>query len=1804
MKKYTALNIAKQFVTSLLTFALVMNSAFAVTFTVNDSGHVADASAGDGVCATAGAVCTLRAALEEANALVGTDTIVFDANSRTITTTSTLTVGSQLTIDGNGSPTNMITIDGNDGAFDLITVTSNGDSSTIEGLYLIDGGQHGINIASGADSVNIGTFTPQQGNVIGLTTSSVADGMAGSGIYNQGTTTTILGNVISSNATGISIVAGSKDVTITGNTIGATPDTTAARGNGTGINVQGTVALDGGNGGTEGLVIASLNSIVNSTDDGIHIGNGAGAITGTIKIQRNNIGMNSSGTAMGNIDEGIIVETDASGADITIGTDGDGTSDSVEGNYIGSNGASGINVQEGDDVVIAGNKIGLNSSGTARGNTGAGVLVGTSSVGPNTVRIGSDNADANEINTISNNGAGGVSVLNGTIVNIAGNYIGLNASGAGSHGNTGAGIAIASGGGGGQITTLTIGGNGTAAAGRNFISNSTGGFNGAIDVSTTASGATVTIKSNIIGLAADLLTAAANAAAGMYLTAAANYTIGSNGDGSNDSTEYNVVSNETSNGIYVGNGPLTAIIAGNIIGLASSNSGTTWTTAAGNGTSAAAGSKNGIKIASNSLTALTIGGDATEERNVIASNPEDGINVTDAGSAIAYTIRNNYIGLASDGSTARANSGAGLDLDDGGAITLTDNVISNNAVHGVDISAGTSLTATGNKIGTIATGLASAGNTGAGILITASTMASVIIGGSTAGQGNTIAAQLTGSNTGFGISITDLSAITTAVSILGNYIGIGSDGTTVGTVGQSSYMGNASQGIKIAKGAVTIGGDNDLANSLLAAGNVISNNGTDGIYLTSNVTSADVYGNVVGAKKNVTSGLYTDAAGNGGNGFMIDNGSTATSILIGSAAGTTTASRRNYFNYNGLPSVVGNEYGVYVKAPGGAGGPATVKIKNNYIGADYNGTAGLGNYNGGVLVERGTAVTIGTDLDGSNDADEGNVISGNGGGADGTTPGSGIRLTDTITAVGIYGNIIGMNSTKTVALANIAGGIVINSLNAAATITVGSTSSNGRNYISGNGNLSNSGSSGILVGASNTAGTILNIVNNYIGTNGTGTTAIPNSLGGINIADTSSRVTTTIGDGTTAGRNLISGNTGGGITITGGNVTINNNYLGTTADGTTALPNATNEVSADSSAGASNISYLKISANIINTLSANVLGVTLQDVITWNETNTSLTSDNTWTGRAAGNGTAFWWKRYVGATLTAYGPKICYDGKDNDGDGFTDYSLDPGCDNVEDNDEYHNLGGGAVILASAPSSGSQSNDAAARAEADVQAKAEADAKAKAEAEAQAKTEADAKAQAAAKADAAAAAAKAEADAEEDIEAEDDQPAKAEEVSNNVKDYIIAKKLDEGVNVVTDAVLGKGDVNVDLIIQDLLKAEAQDQETEVQEVPKTYEQQLVQNALDKLDAGEELTVREQKKLESTVEATVQDAVSTFYEKAKTEGKDIPEVPVVLSNGKTKKISKDTKVKFTLDAKKAQDLQDLADSKGEDAIIATPSTIIGNNNVAALLTVMQGGKIGDPLAAEKVFFNGLEGLAGEEDNVADLKPKEPKTTNIFNGAEVAPKFMMWLAGPKAGQHVSIFAVDKVDPKDPTTWKIYKLGKYQLDSESKTAVEVDLSDKMDLDLKKFTLVVQDDQGKGSATEVSMNKNVEMKMDTVTIKSGEKIISADLTSDHSGWVKSLKASVMMASATKETEPVEEKNEDSDAITIRGYAEPGSVVFVTWKSVVKTSTVIADASQGYFEVRVPKELEKGDHTAYTYSYNKSKKTASSFAKVFFSKYF
>jgi photosystem II stability/assembly factor-like uncharacterized protein len=143
----------------------------------------------------------------------------------------------------------------------------------------------------------------------------------------------------------------------------------------------------------------------------------------------------------------------------------------------------------------------------------------------------------------------------------------------------------------------------------------------------------------------------------------------------------------------------------------------------------------------------------------------------------------------------------------------------------------------------------------------------------------------------------------------------------------------------------------------------------------------------------------------------------------------------------------------------------------------------------------------------------------------------------------IQGNYIGTDATGTVGRNNNSGiGLVNSSDN-----LIGGTSQAARNVISGN------GFDGIEVNGSGNR-----IQGNYIGTNATGTAALPNGISGIEIVNFQGSLSTNnmIGGTAPGAGNLLSGNQYG-IQSYASEIVIQGNLIGTNATGTAAIGNGT-----------------------------------------------------------------------------------------------------------------------------------------------------------------------------------------------------------------------------------------------------------------------------------------------------------------------------------------------------------------------------------------------------------------------------------------------------------------------------------------------------------------------------------------------------------------------------------------------------------------------------------------------------------------------
>ncbi|KPL81284.1 right-handed parallel beta-helix repeat-containing protein [Herpetosiphon geysericola] len=500
------------------------------TFVVNT---IADTD--DGACDALGTGagnqdCSLREAINAANANVAADTINFaipGAGVKTIVLTSELpALQTQIQLDGcsqAGSncstwPMSLVVeIDGSGlsdpSAFNDTEILSvEADNSVIRGLVVNAARSPSFYTWIGINVKGDNVWITQ--NIIGLE----ADGQTANGnntgilLYpnsNQaiigtngdGSNDAIEGNIIAGQTfNGISFSGGANS-RISGNYIGVASDGNTGRNNRAGIEFYGP---------TIGNVTIGTNSdgISDSAERNIISGNILGisiSDSSNNRISGNYIGLNATGTAAAANDTGIQISGNT--IETIIGTNGDGVRDAVEGNVISGNGAEGVQIAEFSggssgfptDNVIAGNIIGLDPTGTTAVGNQRGVVV---RFGPNGTRIGTNGdgmSDALERNIISGNSDLGVGVGGGnqpiTDTIISGNYIGTDSTGLVARPNR-AGVQIQN-----EVAGLVLGTDGDETADEaegNLISgNDSNGVNFVFDPTN------VTVQGNRIGVALD-----------------------------------------------------------------------------------------------------------------------------------------------------------------------------------------------------------------------------------------------------------------------------------------------------------------------------------------------------------------------------------------------------------------------------------------------------------------------------------------------------------------------------------------------------------------------------------------------------------------------------------------------------------------------------------------------------------------------------------------------------------------------------------------------------------------------------------------------------------------------------------------------------------------------------------------------------------------------------------------------------------------------------------------------------------------------------------------------------------------------------------------------------------------------------------------------------------------------------------------------------------------------------------------------------------------------------------------------------
>ncbi len=409
---------------------------------------------------------------------------------------------------------------------------------------------------------------------------------------------------------------------------------------------------------------------------------------------------------------------------------------------------------------------------------------------------------------------------------VAGCFIGVDATGTALQFNSGAGIWIS------NSVYNVIGG--TNAADRNLIcGNSIAGV--------LISGGAATnnqVLGNYIGLGI-FGTNVIGSTHGVTISNTPNNIIGGTVPGAR-----NVISGQSDHEVILtGTGTVGNVIAGNYIGIRA------------DGTALSANNANFDGISVNNAPSNTIGGIVAGARNVISGN-NNGINLLGS-NTVGNVIQGNYIGTDASGSVkipnhtgviaTALNGGFSVSNVIGGSVHGAGNLISGNVTVGVYINGSAGNTVQGNFIGTDATGLLALGNgasgTGGGLSVSGS---GNIIGGAVPGAGNVISGN---PSDGLDISVASISDFSINNLVQGNFIGVGSDGTT--PLG-NGLIGSGGRGLAV------LGANSNLIGGFTAgSGNVVAYNGLDGVWLVGTFGFSGLFGS-----NNIVAGntIYSNGA--------------------------------------------------------------------------------------------------------------------------------------------------------------------------------------------------------------------------------------------------------------------------------------------------------------------------------------------------------------------------------------------------------------------------------------------------------------------------------------------------------------------------------------------------------------------------------------------------------------------------------------------------------------------------------------------------------------------------------------------------------------------------------------------------------------------------------------------------------------------------------------------------------------------------------------------------------------------------------
>lgn len=293
---------------------------------------------------------------------------------------------------------------------------------------------------------------------------------------------------------------------------------------------------------------------------------------------------------------------------------------------------------------------------------------------------------------------------------------------------------------------------------------------------------------------------------------------------------------------------------------------------------------------------------------------------------------------------------------------------------------------------------------------------------------------------------------------------------------------------------------------------------------------------------------------------------------------------------------------------------------------------------------------------------------------------------------------------------------------------------------------------------------------------------------------------------------------------------------------------------------------------------------------------------------------------------------------------------------------------------------------------------------------------------------------------------------------------------------------------------------------------------------------------------------------------------------------------------------------AETNGQTLVELNESSDLDSDGVSDLFQLSLGLPLFESDSDNDGFETSEELFFGFSPLEANDIPENPFVTNL-DALTVGSNPSIRVMG-KAGENVGIYLVNA------ESQEMTKLSELVVDDRNKGEYSV-ISPLAD---GEYYIVLKGDNGYGKISKITVDNQAaldapELYMEEVSAFSKLMVDGSVRTNLKLGtmveyvlnlWEKSADASYI---AELYKGIYDRQNVVEDVyLVLHGESEPGLIAYVSWKSVLFSSVVLTDASQGRIALELPGDLSVGQHEAIVYVYDRSRGLVSNQSKLFLRK--